>query len=119
MNRVWIFPREDVLAALADRSLLISRTEKVIQHLPFSVKEKSGVKKGKAKSAIKGRRGGGVVRRLMAKVMKNDHFLFSTSLSDLIDVTLAWDDANSKLVEVLLLLMLMLRDVLTIVWCRF
>ena len=38
---------------------------------------------------------------------------------DLIDVTLACEDANTKQVEVVTVLMLMLRNVLTTVWCKY
>ena len=45
--------------------------------------------------------------------------LTPSCLVNLIDVTLVCEDVNSKLVEVVTLLMLMLKNVLTTIWCRF
>ena len=38
--------------------------------------------------------------------------------SDFVDVTLACEDDNSNLLRLFLLFMLMMRNVLTTVWCR-
>ena len=46
-------------------------------------------------------------------------WLINSCLVDLIDLTLACENANSKLVEVVTVLMMKLRNVLTTVWCRF
>ena len=45
--------------------------------------------------------------------------LTHSCLVDLIDVPLACEDANSKLVEVATVADVELRNVLTMVWCRF
>ena len=45
--------------------------------------------------------------------------LIHCCLVDLNDVTLACEDANSKLVEVATVADVELRNVLTMVWCRF
>ena len=45
--------------------------------------------------------------------------LTHSCLVNLIDVTLACEDANSKLVEVATVADVELRNVLTMVWCRF
>ena len=47
------------------------------------------------------------------------NWLTNCCLVDLIDVTMACEDADSKLVEVVLLLMLIMRIVLATVCCRF
>ena len=47
------------------------------------------------------------------------HSLTHSCLVNLIDVTLACEDDHSNLLRLLLLLMLMMRNVLTTVWCRF
>ena len=45
--------------------------------------------------------------------------LTNSCLVDLIDVTLACEDNNSILLRLLVLLMLMMRNLLKTVWCRF
>ena len=47
------------------------------------------------------------------------HSLTPCRLVNLIDVTLVCEDANSKLVEVATVADVELRNVLTMVWCRF
>ena len=46
------------------------------------------------------------------------HWLSHSCLVNLIDVTLACEDDNSNLLRLFLLFMLMMRNVLTTVWCR-
>ena len=47
------------------------------------------------------------------------HSLTDCCLVNLIDVTLACEDNNSILLRLLVLLMLMMRNLLKTVWCRF